>query len=59
MVKTAALSKTTIGSQYCQTMEKLMDRFGVSRATLYNYGLRKHPPAPAKPPSKRKVSKKR
>ena len=42
-----------------ETMEKLIDRFGVSRATLYNYGLRKHTPAPAKPVSKRKPPKKR
>jgi len=30
-----------------EPMEKLMDRFDVSRATLYNYGLRIH--APSKP----------
>jgi hypothetical protein len=40
-------------------MEKLMDRFGVSRATLYNYGLRKYPPTPIKPASKRKTAKNR
>jgi hypothetical protein len=40
-------------------MEKLMDRFGVARATLYNYGLRRHLPAPVKAATKRKTPKKR
>ena len=42
-----------------EPMEKLIDRFGVSRATLYNYGLRKHPPTPTKPTPKREPPKKR
>jgi len=32
-----------------ETMEKLMDRFGVARSTLYKHGLRKHPPPATKP----------
>jgi hypothetical protein len=40
-------------------MEKLMDRFGVARATLYNYGLRRHLPGPVKAATKRKTPKKR
>ena len=32
-----------------ETMEKLMDRFGVTRSTLYKYGLRRHPPITQKP----------
>ncbi len=40
-----------------ETMEKLMDRFGVARSTLYKHGLRKHPPSATKP--KRSRSKKR
>ncbi len=42
-----------------ETMEKLMDRFGVSRATLYNHGLRKHSLPPAKTVSSAKLTKKR
>jgi hypothetical protein len=36
-------------------MEKLMDRFGVARSTLYKHGLRKHPPPATK--SKRQRAK--
>ena len=42
-----------------ETMEKLMDRFGVSRATLYNYGLRKHSPSSDKGVSSAKSKTKR
>jgi hypothetical protein len=37
-----------------EPMEKLVDRFGVSRATLYNYGLRKHPPSKSKTRTKKR-----
>ena len=37
-----------------ETMEKLMDRFGVARSTLYKYGLRKHPPPATKSKRRRK-----
>ena len=42
-----------------ETMEKLMDRFGVSRATLYNHGLRRYPPMPTGVAANRKTPKKR
>ena len=38
-----------------ETLASLMERFKVSRATLYKYGLRKHP---APPPKKRRSRKK-
>jgi DNA invertase Pin-like site-specific DNA recombinase len=41
-----------------ETMEKLMDRFGVTRSTLYKYGLRRHPPVTQKPKPRGRKQKK-
>ena len=45
-----ALAKTLLAKG--EAMEKLMDRFGVTRSTLYKYGLRRHPPVSQKPKPK-------
>jgi len=37
-----------------EPIEKLMDRFGVARPTLYKHGLRKHPLPTTKPTRKRR-----
>ena len=41
-----ALAQTLLAKG--ETMEKLMDRFSVTRSTLYKYGLRRHPPVSQK-----------
>jgi len=40
-----------------ETFEKLMDRFSVTRSTLYKYGLRRHPIETQKPKAKRQRKK--
>jgi len=52
-----ALAKTLLAKG--ETMEKLMDRFGVTRSTLYKYGLRRHPQQAVFPAVRDRVSPKK